>query len=120
MTNYVFKFPNILKIVKVKIVVVKFVNPAPWRGETRERFRGFFRGYQKTRAPAFKKGGPVFSTCLEKIAKNIYCNSHLFVCVQKGFVKSVFYGYEDGNKKITHQKKNIGKKRTEIKPLEHD
>jgi hypothetical protein len=45
MTKYVFKLPNILQIVKVKIVVVKFVNPTPWRGETRDL--GFFLGVAK-------------------------------------------------------------------------
>jgi hypothetical protein len=36
MTNVVFKFPDILQIVKVKIVIVKFVNLTPWRGVTRD------------------------------------------------------------------------------------
>ena len=40
MTNVVFKF--ILQIIKVKIVIVRFVNPTPWRGETRDS--GFFWG----------------------------------------------------------------------------
>jgi hypothetical protein len=53
MTNYVFKFPNVLQIVKVKIVVVKFVNPTPWRGEKRDS--GVFLGGSKK--PAFKKKG---------------------------------------------------------------
>jgi hypothetical protein len=101
----------------VKIVIVKFVNPTPWRGETK-RFRVFWGGLQKTLAPAFKKGEPVCSIWQEKIAKNIYNNSHLFVCIQSGFVKSVFYGYQDGNKKLNHKK--YMKEKTETKPLEHD
>jgi hypothetical protein len=55
-------------------------------------------GSKKPGNLTLKRGGPVCSTWQDKITKSIYHNSHLFVCLQNGFVKSFFYGYEDGNK----------------------